>query len=325
MKRCFVVGHADPAQRPTAAEWENVLEAAEQELVRCSRGHLYANHLTVCPWCAGRIPVAPPQPRPGPASRTPARVEERRVPPPPIPPSRRPPPVAPAAGPYSSGAPPQPPGSSWTRYLGPVILGIFLLAWLMGQPNGNPPVPRPRATLARATTAPAAPRRATSVPTPRRTVTARPLAPIATEPYPIVGAAVSGNSAQPAKAWDGDTGTAWRDVLAGSRKVASLEIDLGATRPIGVIRWWLSLDGVTGTLRIRVFDADRRVVSVYVASAEEPAINRWQEVRLDERGRYVLFEFTHARADGVAGGLAEVAIYPPQPAAIGTPNPLAFR
>jgi hypothetical protein len=143
---------------------------------------------------------------------------------------------------------------------------------------------------------------------------------LAAEPYPVVAVTVSGNSAQQANAWDGDTGTAWRDVVAGRRQPAFLEFDLGAAKRIGVVRWWLSLEGVTGTLRVKVFDLDHRLIASYIASVGESTINQWQEIRPEIRGRYIRFEFTQARADGVAGGLAEAAVYPPQPAQVATPS-----
>lgn len=51
--RCFGTGCADPAQRPTAQEWHQALQAAEQGLVHCkiNSQHVYSAHLTRCPWC----------------------------------------------------------------------------------------------------------------------------------------------------------------------------------------------------------------------------------------------------------------------------------
>lgn len=51
--RCFVNGHLDPAARPTAEEWRDALEAAEEELVSCRRNdqHRFGPHLDACPWC----------------------------------------------------------------------------------------------------------------------------------------------------------------------------------------------------------------------------------------------------------------------------------
>lgn len=51
--RCFVDGHADPAARPTAAEWRAALAVAEQELRGCEQNprHRFATHVPYCPWC----------------------------------------------------------------------------------------------------------------------------------------------------------------------------------------------------------------------------------------------------------------------------------
>lgn len=51
-QRCFVDGHRNPRQRPTAAEWDKALGKAEQALIQCANGHYYSNHLASCPWCA---------------------------------------------------------------------------------------------------------------------------------------------------------------------------------------------------------------------------------------------------------------------------------
>ncbi len=57
--RCFVNGHFDPAARPTAEEWRDALEAAEEELVSCRRNdqHRFGPHLDACPWCERAYPM----------------------------------------------------------------------------------------------------------------------------------------------------------------------------------------------------------------------------------------------------------------------------
>jgi hypothetical protein len=91
MRRCFEAGHARSALRPTAAQWQEALAAAEHCLARCPANpqHLAHPDLPDCPWCTlarrlGRDPF------PGPAS-------------PPAPSG------APEAGP-APAAPPVPPG-----------------------------------------------------------------------------------------------------------------------------------------------------------------------------------------------------------------------
>jgi len=53
MIRCFMVGHAHPKARPSAADWAQVLEKAEKTLIECkaNKDHFYSQHLSNCPWC----------------------------------------------------------------------------------------------------------------------------------------------------------------------------------------------------------------------------------------------------------------------------------
>lgn len=58
----FLVGYAQPAQRPTAAAWAQVLGGAERALVHCHRqpAHWYSNHLPFCPECGQGQWTLPP-------------------------------------------------------------------------------------------------------------------------------------------------------------------------------------------------------------------------------------------------------------------------
>lgn len=49
--QCFVHGHHDPHQRPTANDWDEALKKAEQKLMQCPNGHFYSGHLHFCPQC----------------------------------------------------------------------------------------------------------------------------------------------------------------------------------------------------------------------------------------------------------------------------------
>ena len=53
MLRCFGDGYKNPTMRPTAAEWQQTLREAEENLTLCASNsqHYYSNHLTICPWC----------------------------------------------------------------------------------------------------------------------------------------------------------------------------------------------------------------------------------------------------------------------------------
>jgi DNA-binding helix-hairpin-helix protein with protein kinase domain len=87
MLRCFGDGHRNPAARPSAAEWQRALGDASRKLGRCSanKRHVYAKHLSVCPWCARSArglpdPFPPvPEPAPVPRARKAAPAARRRT------------------------------------------------------------------------------------------------------------------------------------------------------------------------------------------------------------------------------------------------------
>jgi hypothetical protein len=67
MRRCFEGGHARSVLRPTAKQWQEALQEAEQELVGCPANaqHFHQPQLGECPWCAmarrlGRDPFPDP-------------------------------------------------------------------------------------------------------------------------------------------------------------------------------------------------------------------------------------------------------------------------
>ena len=73
--RCFVNGHKNSSQRPTAREWVYSLDKAENALVQCKQSslHWYSNHLGKCHWCERErkksLPIQqslPPVQNPGP-------------------------------------------------------------------------------------------------------------------------------------------------------------------------------------------------------------------------------------------------------------------
>lgn len=51
--RCFRDGATDPSLRPSAKEWKEELDTAEQYLKTCTTNpkHLFGEHLNQCPWC----------------------------------------------------------------------------------------------------------------------------------------------------------------------------------------------------------------------------------------------------------------------------------
>jgi hypothetical protein len=66
-EKCFVDGHSDPKQRPSAEAWFYALKEAKGQVIKCPKNphHVFSNHLKSCPWCemyksAGRDPFGEP-------------------------------------------------------------------------------------------------------------------------------------------------------------------------------------------------------------------------------------------------------------------------
>jgi DNA-binding helix-hairpin-helix protein with protein kinase domain len=64
LRCCFEDAGAEPDLRPSAAQWEQALEEAEQELTTCPHDgqHVYHRRLDRCPWCGLQSVVCNPQP-----------------------------------------------------------------------------------------------------------------------------------------------------------------------------------------------------------------------------------------------------------------------
>jgi hypothetical protein len=155
MRRCFEGGHARSVLRPTAKQWQDALQEAEQELVACAgKGHHWHHpRLSECPWCTmaqrlGRDPfpdpvgqvatVPEPQGRSATHPTAPAPVRPVIVLPPP-----RPPLSFPVPHPPRSYRQPRPlsnrpaawvahrrPGTLGNRWIGAVVLGLGCLVGL---------------------------------------------------------------------------------------------------------------------------------------------------------------------------------------------------
>jgi DNA-binding helix-hairpin-helix protein with protein kinase domain len=74
--RCFVAGHGDPAQRPSAAEWQAALAEAAGSLHVCPHNplHHFSGHLPSCPWCRRRHLLGLRDPFPPPPGHSRARI-----------------------------------------------------------------------------------------------------------------------------------------------------------------------------------------------------------------------------------------------------------
>jgi len=108
--RAFAEGHADPAARPSAAEWRTALDAAADALVVCAKSarHRHGPHLGECPWCERTAVLQGRDPFPADAQPTPPRPKPARAPAPralPVP-ARKPP--LPAAKPVLTAMQPRP-------------------------------------------------------------------------------------------------------------------------------------------------------------------------------------------------------------------------
>ena len=53
LRQCFEAGHVNPALRPSAGQWQQALDMAEQDLRTCQANaqHLYRANFSACPWC----------------------------------------------------------------------------------------------------------------------------------------------------------------------------------------------------------------------------------------------------------------------------------
>ena len=155
--RCFVQGHADPAARPTAAEWRDALAVAEGELRVCDENprHLFGGHVPFCPWChrarllQGRDPfpvslelarAADLKPRAAARAVPRTRARARRSSPAPAP---KPPAPIPAPTPRAPTPPTVPAGLLPQWLVGPTALGnpvswflVALFSFFPFVPNG---------------------------------------------------------------------------------------------------------------------------------------------------------------------------------------------
>ncbi|NCR65190.1 MAG: SUMF1/EgtB/PvdO family nonheme iron enzyme [Microcystis aeruginosa LL11-07] len=158
--RCFNEGHKFPQKRPTAEEWCGTLEAALNEVIRCSKidSHYYSKSYGKCYWCE-RASDLNFDIFPGKSSAT--------VTPTPLPKVAPPPPSSPPPPPVSIKSSPSPiPTQIWRRRKVLINLGLFGLfaaalvashgsnilvpainsffVWLSRQnPTPTPPSPRP--------------------------------------------------------------------------------------------------------------------------------------------------------------------------------------
>lgn len=75
-RRAFEDGAANPADRPSALEWQQALSGLDAHLRECGKNqaHIYPDHLGACPWCHHASAAGPVLQQPLPPAKAPART-----------------------------------------------------------------------------------------------------------------------------------------------------------------------------------------------------------------------------------------------------------
>jgi hypothetical protein len=137
--------------------------------------------------------------------------------------------------------------------------------------------------------------------------------------YRLVTSAASVNSAASYYVRDGEMSPVWKTkrFQAGPPNEAWVYVDLGATKPIGAIRWVFGEAGIGDYFEIEGSN-DAVTWSVITRRNGKPA-GVWQERALSRSFRYVRFRFENPNRDLSLGGLAEVEVWSPgTPPALGS-------
>ena len=144
-------------------------------------------------------------------------------------------------------------------------------------------------------------------------LTPAPTTPVAPEPaatptpYPIAGGARSPNSTTSAAIYDRDLATYWASTGAPPAE-ASVLVDLGATKPIGTVRWLFAAGGLADGMRIQI--SEDGTTWATLAQPGNAEVGFWQELPVGVAGRYVRFFFANPNVDPAVGGLAEIEVWP---------------
>ncbi|MDQ3514625.1 MAG: S8 family serine peptidase [Chloroflexota bacterium] len=132
--------------------------------------------------------------------------------------------------------------------------------------------------------------------------------PATATPFPIAGVTGSANANPATTALDRDPATTWRAETGWVEPGVALTLDLGAVRPVGVVRWLTPLTGPTGGLALQVSEDGERWMTVGQPEWWE-VDGQWRQWQVDVAARHVRFTFTNRDARTVLGGLAEVEVY----------------
>jgi hypothetical protein len=168
---------------------------------------------------------------------------------------------------------------------------------------------------------------ATSTPTKAATPTKTPT-PNAASAYALPDSKTSGGAMPSSYVRDQNFSTFWRTLNTGVRANAWFYVDLGASKPIGQIRWYIAQTGMAKALAIQTSN-DASNWTTLANRTDSPA-GQWAAYNLPSavNARYIRFYFTNPTNLPMLGGIAEVAVYPPTQAqqaaaAHATPIPTA--
>ena len=151
---------------------------------------------------------------------------------------------------------------------------------------------------------------ATSTPTKTATATPTPTA-IASAAYALPNSKTCSGAFPSSYVRDQNFGTFWRTLNTGVRANAWFYVDLGATKPIGQIRWYMGQTGMAKAFAVQV-STDASSWATVTNGTDSPA-GQWVVSSLPSsvNARYVRFYFTNPTNLPMLGGIAEVAVYPP--------------
>jgi hypothetical protein len=118
------------------------------------------------------------------------------------------------------------------------------------------------------------------------------------------------NQALAPLAHDGRLETTWYSFGDPHSLPPALEIDLGTTRSIGTIRWFITSGSRAGPARVKLLGAaDKRVLVAFDGAYASGSQPDWPELHPNRDARFVGLEFASAEVDQLAASVAEIEIW----------------
>ena len=144
---------------------------------------------------------------------------------------------------------------------------------------------------------------ATATPTPTQP-------PDYTGAYNLVGGNQSGDSQSNSRVRDRNLGTYWRTNNTGVKANAWVYVDLGSSKPIGEIRWFMGATGMAKDFTIQLTNGGS-VWADLTTGTDSPA-GTWSTYTLPagQNARYVRFYFRNPTNTPTLGGIGEILVYP---------------